>query len=313
MIPLAINGLGPVGAFGAGMPDFRAALTGAIKVTPEITRITTRNGDHDLPVFRADSKPLAQFIKPRKLRRLDNFSRLALLGTVLAVADSGMDLLGSQTGLIVASAHGATATTFAFLDSVINDGDALASPTLFSNSVHNAAASHIAEHFAITGPTLSLTQGTDSLTMALITAGQWLASKKVETVLCGVVDCYCDVLGYCWQSYREQSKTTQQNPAAGPGEGTLFLHLSRARENAPEPQYGYLNEIASSNEESPANLPFTISHSHCAKPPIANSTADLQLTPAKHQLQIDLTTICGDLPIPSGFDLAAAALLLQDN
>ncbi len=313
MIPLAINGIGPVGAFGAGMADFRAALAGDIKIKPEITRVTTRNGDHDLPVFRADSKPLAQFIKPRKLRRLDNFSRLALFGTVLAVADSGMDLEGSQTGLIVASAHGATATTFAFLDSVIDDGDALASPTLFSNSVHNAAASHIAEHFTITGPTLSLTQGANSLTMALITAEQWLAGGRVETVLCGVIDCYCDVLGYCWQSYREQSKTTKLNPAAGPGEGALFLHLSRARRSDPKPRYGYLKKVAPDNEESPVNLPFTISHSHCSKPLSSDSETYLKLTPAKNQPQVDLATICGDLPIPSSFDLAAAAAPLPDR
>ena len=310
MIPLAINGIGPVGAFGAGMADFKAALAGDIKVTPEITRITTRNRVHDLPVFRADSKPLAKFIKPRKLRRLDNFSRLALLGSVLAIADSGMDLIGSQTGLIVASAHGATATTFAFLDSVINDGDALASPTLFSNSVHNAAASHIAEHFAITGPTLSLTQGVNSLTMALITAGQWLASGRVDSVLCGVIDCYCDVLGYCWQSYREQSKTTKLNPAAGPGEGALFLHLSREPETAPAPKYGYLNRIELNCTAPPANIPFICTSANCTNRSFSEREANPKLTPSQNQLKVNLTDLCGNLPIPTSFDLAAAAALL---
>ncbi len=310
MIPLAINGLGPAGAFGAGMADFKAALTGELKVIPEITRVTTRNGDYDLPVFRADSKPLSQFVKPRKLRRLDNFTRLALLGTLLAVEDSERDIVGSDTGLIVASAHGATATTFAFLDSVIDDGDALASPTLFSNSVHNAAASHIAEHFAITGPTLSLTQGADSLTMALLTAGQWLASGSIDTVLCGIIDCYCDVAGYCWQSFREQSKTPAPNPAAGPGEGTLFFHLTRPRESAPEPKYGYLNQIEPDREEPAATLPFIISRSQRPNQSSSNRAAGPKLTSSKNQLQTDLTAICGDLPIPSSFELAAAATLL---
>lgn len=313
MIPLALNGLGPVGAFGAGMADFRAALTGDIKTIPKISRITTRKGDYDLPIFRADRKPLTQFVKPRKLRRLDNFSRLALLGAILAVKDSGINLVGSQTGLIVASAHGATATTFAFLDSVIDDGDALASPTQFSNSVHNAAAAHIAEHFTITGPTLSLTQGADSLTMALVTAGQWLAGRRVDTVLCGVIDCYCDVLGYCWKSYQEQSRTTAPKTAAGPGEGTLFFHLTRTRENVPEPKYGYLNQIEPDPKELPSTLPFIISHSHCPHQSIANREANLKLISSKNQLQIDLTAICGDLPISASFELAAAATQLPDK
>jgi len=313
LIPLAINGIGPVGAFGTGITDFRTALAGDTKVTPEITRVTTRNGDYDLPVFRADSKLLKNFVKPRKLRRLDNFSRLALLGAILAVADSDMDLIGSKTGLIIASAHGATATTFAFLDSVIDDGDALASPTLFSNSVHNAAASHIAEHFAITGPTLSLTQGADSLTMALITACQWLAGGRVETVLCGVVDCYCDVLGYCWQSYREQCKTAKLNPTTGPGEGTLFLHLTCTQENVPQPRYGYLKKIEPDYEASAANLPFIISHSDCSKLPGSNGETEPKLTPIKNWPQVNLTAICGALPIPASFNLAAAATRLHDK
>jgi len=308
-MPLAINGIGPVGAFGAGMAAFKAALTGDTKVTPKITRITTRSGDYDLPVFRADSKPLANFVKPRKLRRLDNFSRMALLGTVLAVEDSGMVLNGERTGLVVASAHGATATTFAFLDSVIEDGDALASPTLFSNSVHNAAASHIAEHFAITGPTLSLTQGADSLTMALVTAGQWLAGGQVDTVLCGVIDCYCNVLGYCWQSYREQNKNCK-NQTSGPGEGALFLHLSRADQKNSPAKYGFLDKIEFNQERPPVNLPFICSAA--IYPTRSNPESQMTKEIDKQRIKLNLPAVCGDLPVPAGFDLAAAATLLND-
>jgi len=305
LTPIAINGIGPVGAFGAGMADFKAALAGDIKVKPEIARIKTRSGDRELPVFRADSKPLTDFVKPRKLRRLDNFSRLALLGAALALEDSTMKLNGERTGLIVASAHGATATTFAFLDSVINDGDALASPTLFSNSVHNAAASHIAEHFTFTGPTLSLTQGDNSLTMALITAGQWLASGRVETVLCGVIDCYCDVLGYCWQSYREQCETVESKSVSGPGEGALFFQLSRAPKDT-EPQYGYLNKIELNHAGPPAALPFIHTSADCTHQYITPDSYE-------NQLHLNLSCLCGDLPIPTSFDLAAAATLLKDK
>lgn len=285
-MPLAINGIGPVGAFGAGVENFRAALSGKAKVTPDITRVETCDGSFDLPVFRASTSSLADFVARRKLRRLDNFSRLALLGAALASADSETEIIGSRTGLIVASAHGASATTFAFLDSVIDDGDALSSPTLFSNSVHNAAASHIAEHFQITGPNLSLTQGADSLKIALITAAQWLASGRIDTVLCGAVDCYCEVLGYCWQSCknsckdgcRKFSKRELKTLSYGPGEGSFFLHLSRKNENSPEPKYGYLNRFIP-DPDSP-------------------SITTLYGNP-------DITAICGNLPIPTLFHLAA--------
>ncbi len=306
MFPLTINGIGPVGAFGAGLADFKDALTGSRKITPEITRVTTQNGDCDLPVFRADTKPLAEFIKPRKLRRLDNFSRMALLGSALAVADSAVPLNGSRAGLIVASAHGASATTFAFLDSVIDDGDALASPTLFSNSVHNAAAAHIAEHFQITGPTLSLTQGRNSLAPALLTAALWLQKGLVDTVLCGVVDCYCEVLGYCWQSYQPKCRMKSPELIFGPGEGSFFLRLSRTEKTFEPAKYGYLKRLEFDRTTLP-ETPFICS-GNCGRYPLS---AD-EMNPGK-RLPFDTTSLCGHLPVAAGFDLAAAIALLHNQ
>ncbi len=44
----------------------------------------------------------------------------------------------------MATAFGPHVTTFNFLDDILDHGDAAVSPTTFSNSVHNAAASYIA-------------------------------------------------------------------------------------------------------------------------------------------------------------------------
>ena len=318
MIPLAIYGIGPVGAFGAGLADWRAALKGEKKVAPEFAEIETGQGLYNLPIFRASTKTLTQFCKSRDLRRLDHFSRMALLGACLACEDSGQNLVGERTGLIVASAYGASATTFSFLDSVIEDGDALASPTLFSNSVHNAAAAHIAKHLKITGPNLSLTQGRLSLPMALLTATQWLAEGRVDTVLCGTVDEYCNVLGYCWQSYRNRKDSAAREnnnfgPApdrrGGPGEGSLFFHLSRARESSAP--YGYLEKLELNSAELPSALPFIYSpdSNACA----CSKNSELLPDQSKHLLEIDLSQICGSFPTTLAFDLAAAATMLFDQ
>ncbi|MCD6534319.1 MAG: beta-ketoacyl synthase chain length factor [Deltaproteobacteria bacterium] len=314
MIPLAIHGIGPVGAFGAGLDELRAALKGEKKVEPEFTEIETNRGFDNLPIFRASTKTLTRFIKSRELRRLDHFSRMALLGACLACEDSGQELIGERTGLIVASAYGASATTFSFLDSVIEDGDALASPTLFSNSVHNAAAAHIAKHLKITGPNLSLTQGRLSVPMALLTAAQWLAEGRVDTVLCGAVDEYCDVLGYCWQSYGNRKKTTaeenhhyspQPDGLSGPGEGSLFFQLKRTQEtNAP---YGYLEKIELNSPKLQNDVPFIYSPDACSK------NSELRFSQFNLHLPIDLAQICGFLPTVLAFDLAAAATMLYDQ
>ncbi len=316
MIPLAIQGIGPVGAFGAGVNEWRAALKGEKKVEPELTRISTGRGLYNLPVFRASTKTLTSIVKSRELRRLDHFSRLALLGACLACEDAAQNLIGERTGLIVASAYGASATTFSFLDSVIKDGDALASPTLFSNSVHNAAAAHIAKHLKITGPNLSLTQSHLSVPMALLTAAHWLAEGRVDTVLCGAVDEYCDVLGYCWQGYLNRKRSTIGGnddfdlKPHGPGEGSLFFWLNRD-EGASTP-YGYLEKLELNTTKPTATelsgaVPLIYSPESC------RDHSKSRLGQLNNHLQIDLSQLYGFLPIADAFDLAAAATMLCDQ
>ena len=316
MIPLAIRGIGPVGAFGAGVDEWRAALKGEKKVEPELTRISTDRGLYNLPVFRASTKALTSIVKSRELRRLDHFSRMALLGACLACEDATQNLIGDRTGLIVASSYGASATTFSFLDSVIEDGDALASPTLFSNSVHNAAAAHIAKHLKITGPNLSLTQGHISVPMALLTAAHWLAEGRVDTVLCGVVEEYCDVLGYCWQGYLNRKRSTSKVnddfglKPYGPGEGSLFFWLSRGEEVCPP--YGYLKKLELNTTkliatEQSGSVPLFFSPESC------RDHSQARLGQLDNHLQIDLSQLYGFMPIADAFNLAAAATMLCDQ
>ncbi len=316
MIPMAIRGIGPVGAFGAGLDEWRAALKGEKKVEPELTTIETDQGSYNLPVFRAATKTLGTIVKSRELRRLDHFSRLALLGACLACEDAGQTLISEHTGLIVASVYGASATTFAFLDSFIKDGDTLASPTLFSNSVHNAAAAHIAKHLNITGPNLSLTQGNLSIPMALMTAAHWLAEGRVDAVLCGAVDEYCDVLGYCWQNYLNRQKpTTRENldpdlTPCGPGEGSLFFWLSRAE--GPNTPYGYLEKFEQNTLE-PTNKTLNGAGPLIYSPGACHDNLNLRLNQLNNYLHLDLSQLCGTLPIATAFDLATAATMLCDQ
>ncbi len=316
MMPMAIRGIGPVGAFGAGLDEWRATLKGERKVEPELIAIETEQGACNLPVFRASTSPLKAIIKSRELRRLDHFSKLALLGALLACEDAGQTLISERTGLIVASAYGASATTFSFLDSVINDGDVLASPTLFSNSVHNAAAAHIAKYLNITGPNLSLTQGHLSVPMALITAAHWLTEGRVDAVLCGAVDEYCDVLGYCWQSYLNRKTTTTRknlNPdlkPCGPGEGSLFFWLSRAEKtNTP---YAYLEKIEQ-NAPEPTNKTLNDTVPLISSPNTCHNHLESRISQRKKYLQQDLSQYLGALPIITAFDLAVAATMLSDQ
>jgi 3-oxoacyl-[acyl-carrier-protein] synthase II len=229
-----VEGIGIVGGFGSGIEEFSAALThgkGRIQSVP----FQSEEGTKEMPVFLADTARLDKYIQKKALRRIDHYGKMAILGSYLALEDASMlDIDPTSLGILIASGYGAGATTFAFLDSFLSGNDAYSSPTHFSNSVHNAAAAHISIFLGATGPCLSVSQFEMSVPSALICALHWLQEERVERVLFGAVDEYCDVLGYCWRRFFGMNWTeTVTEPflfdrqSAIPGEGAAFFLLSR--------------------------------------------------------------------------------------
>ncbi|PNU20628.1 beta-ketoacyl synthase [Geothermobacter hydrogeniphilus] len=215
MIAPLITGLGPVGGFGAGVGALRNALAGESR--PE--------------AYRVDLTPLERYLNRRATRRIDRFSQIGLLGACLALEDAGLsggDL--SRVGLILSSGYGPLRTTFSFLDSVLDDGDCLASPTHFSNSVHNAAAAHIGIQLGLTAPCMSLSQFELSVASGLQLARCWLAERRVDAVLFGAIDESCPVVDYCYRRYfgpagERLEPWVLQRQTAVPGEGGCFMVL----------------------------------------------------------------------------------------
>jgi len=199
-------------------------------------------GDSDsLSRSMTDTSSLADYLPKKSLRRIDHFSRMALLAAGKAMKDTDPSLfLKENTGVIIATGFGALKTTFAFLDSYIEKGDKLASPTHFSNSVHNAAAAHVSICYGIKGPNLTVSQFDMSFFSALTTAGAWLGTGKVETVLLGTSDAFCEVLGYCIDKFSSIKETCGYSF----GEGAAFFLLTREKKKS---KYGYFEEISIGN------------------------------------------------------------------
>lgn len=235
LLSLHISGVGVVGGFGVGMGALRQALEHGPPALARASASSAPDGE-TIAAYLADVSRLADFAPKRSLRRLDHYSRLALLGAYLALEDAGVKSADEvcpvdRLAVITASGYGASATTFAFLDSVLDDGDRFASPTHFSHSVHNAAAANVAIRMGITGPNLTVSQFALSTCSALLTAQQWLSSGRVDAVLFGGVDQYCDVLGYCWRRFFNAPGDAPapfefDRQSAVPGEGAAFFLLT---------------------------------------------------------------------------------------
>ncbi|TRZ53822.1 beta-ketoacyl synthase [bacterium] len=316
MSRLSIHGVGVVGGFGCGVDALAGALvSGDVpvnEVRPDPSDETIR-----LPAFLADSAPLKEFFNKRAVRRIDHFSRLALLGACLALKDAGLLERGrDRMGVVVATGYGATRTTFAFLDTVIDDGDICASPTHFSNSVHNAAAAHIAIQLQVGGPNLTVSQFDMSVPSALMTARQWLDEGRVDRVLFGAVDEYCQVLGYCWERFFGSASVHAVTPfdftrqSAIVGEGAAFFVLSQGETGT---RYGTIDDIGLSNltggvpllPEKTAFFLGTDGHRQCS--------ASYDAIVPVGALVAAYAPLYGSLPVGQAFDLAIAALAIRDR
>lgn len=313
---MAIKGIGVVGGFGTGVEALEAALKEGA-VVPATLEIPTAERTVQIPAFRADTSGLDQFVPKRTLRRVDHYSKLGLLGAHLALADAG--LLGSdlsRLGVVVASGYGATATTFAFLDSIIADGDVCASPTHFANSVHNSAAANISIMLGIKGPSLTVSQFDMSVASALVSARHWLAEGRVDAVLFGAIDELSDLVGYL----QHRRRGTEHSAAMAPldfekessviGEGAAFLVLTRA-----EGAEGYCcidavetGSIYQGTLTVPEDALLLLG---------ADGRSELgaryRAAASSASTVACYTPLYGTMPAAAAFDLAAAAVLLREG
>ena len=199
-----IAGMGIVFSDGRGIADFKKALSQGWEESKQKKNVA--------PEIISDKIVL------KDARRADNFTKLAVLAAVDALVDSGLQEEEKETlGIILATALGPHVTTFKFLDDILTYGDKGVSPTLFSHSVHNAAASYIASNLGSHGPTLTVTQFADSFSQALVIAQSWLQEKRCANILVGSVDQLGKEMEYI---------LTAKAPELIPQEGGVFFLLT---------------------------------------------------------------------------------------
>ncbi len=306
-----IMGIGVVGGFGCGIESLADCLnSGSL---PKTCNQTASDSDYFYPSYIADTSCLTEFVSKRELRRIDHFSQLALTGAFLSLKDAGIDKLESkETGLIICSGYGSSRTTFSFLDSLIDYGDQCASPTLFSNSVHNSAAGNISIFLNLSGPSLTVSQFELSVHSALISASIWLNEGRVDQILFGAVDETCDVLKYCYNGFfgkRGDISLTPLSPlyqSAIPGEGAVFLLLSKDKPSTKN--YGYIDLVQTGSTHEirkyiPADSYYIVNadgHMEC-------DSLYAEIIPEGSAISC-FTPVYGSMPTGPAFDLATAAI-----
>ncbi len=232
---MKIAGIGMIFTQGLGIDCFESALQNGWQKPGEVAVHPVIGGT--MPAYLVDLTALPVKALLKKVRRSDSLSKMAVVAASDALMNSGIgNISGKKLGIIIATAFGPHVTTFDFLDDILDHGDAAVSPTTFSNSVHNAAASYVAMSLNIKGPTLTITQFQFSFQSALQLAQAWLTQGRCDYVLVGAVDQYGDVLGYVSDHKLTTAKDGRIRPftfkptCQVPGEGAVFFLLSAGNE-----------------------------------------------------------------------------------
>jgi len=230
---LNLSGIGVVFSGGRGVEALQDALE--LGWSPPAREEVPALPGKRMPVYSVEQKTLTDKTVLTNMRRADRFSKMAVLAACDAVRDSGVAIQGGREdlGIILATAFGPQVTAFRFLDEIIDHGNASVSPTLFSNSVHNAAASYVSSALENHGPSLTVTQFDFSFHQALILAGAWIREGRCQNVLVGSVEECGSVMEYiCSEKLdiaedgRIQPFGFSRSPSAVPGEGSVFLLLT---------------------------------------------------------------------------------------
>ncbi len=313
----AIEGIGPVGGFGAGKEELWDALENPSGPNGSAD-VELPEGTTEVPVFRASTDRLSGYVSKRKSRRLGRFSRLALLGSYLALDDAGLlgKIEGEKIGMIVASGYGPTAETFEFLNQINEEGDECVSPTLFSNSAHSVAQSMISIVLGMTGPALTVSEFRMSVPMALVNALQWLREGRVRHVLLGAVDEHCATRLYCHErlygteSRRRMQALNYHQYSAILGEGAVFLVLSRYDGSAASGcienvDVGWVDQLSMPSAPDCPVIIGADGHPECGKMYERYLPEDAPL--------LACTPVYGSLPVGPAFDLAVAALACENG
>lgn len=289
---LTIDGFACLGSFGLGAETLLNAL---------------EKGDNDAFSPQADVSELNRFIPPRALRQCDRFSRLALTGACLATEAAGLDphALGN-CGVVLASGYGPATPTFEFLDSLLDHGEAMASPLAFSLSVHNIPAAIIAKTLGVIGPCATICQYESSVSSGMLLARSWLAEGRVDRVLFGAVDEYTAMLeSMSGRLVRERETNGARACRRGLplSEGAAFFLLSRAgTPHAPRIVSVMLERgVTNLPDERDGHADGCLRFLSGAAPP------GLRQKPGA----IDGSAAYGNLPVAQALDCAAALAMLR--
>lgn len=130
---------------------------------------------------------------PRERRRMDKVSQLAIASCRAALGAAGADGDAdavAATGVVLGTGIGPMESGERFTVPVLSQGVQEANPAVFTNTVYNGAAGHVAMALGTRGPTSTLTSGHAAGAAALGVAYDMLRAGRAERLLVPAVEAF---------------------------------------------------------------------------------------------------------------------------
>ncbi|MEV6261419.1 beta-ketoacyl-[acyl-carrier-protein] synthase family protein [Streptomyces sp. NPDC051784] len=173
----AAAGTGPLAeALAAGRPCFDAVEHVA--------------GVGEVPVGRVDVRAATGKLNPSRARRMDPLGLLAAaaVGDLYARHGKPSRAEAESTGIVFATGYGPVTSVLRFHEGVLRQGITGANPSLFANTVVNAAAGHVAMLHRYRGYTATIANGGTSSVLALHLAARVIARGAADRIMVVVAD-----------------------------------------------------------------------------------------------------------------------------
>lgn len=147
---------------------------------------------------------------------------LAALEARDAAQAVGCAFVPERTALVIGTAYGCVQMSIQFMDSILDDGPRLSSPTAFSHAVNNVGTGLLGVQLDIRGPCCTVTQFGLSFAGALDVAAAFLRAGRADHVLVGAVDEVDPRFSAC-RAHRESFEAVET-------EGAVFFCLGAGGE-----------------------------------------------------------------------------------
>jgi 3-oxoacyl-[acyl-carrier-protein] synthase II len=185
---IAITGIGVVSPAGVGVDECFDVLAGGRDLLADLDQSWAAPPFNlGAPVGPFDAR---QWIPPRRLRRMNRLSQLAVVAAYQAARQAGIEPGAARpgTGVVMGTGLGALAETVAFIEQLQGEDPSLANPGLFPSTVMNVAASQISMELGLQGYNTTVNHKEISAELALLLAVDALRLERAEAVLVGAVD-----------------------------------------------------------------------------------------------------------------------------